>query len=136
MSFTRTKAFDIAELIRVFKYDKTNDKLVNTTESSKFAAVKRVQRANTDQFLLDSFDTDTVLAAKYVISMTKGTKDHTKEILVSHNTTNANMVEYAELGSDDLGTLSVSINGSTVELKCTPSEANVQIKFQRTTVDA
>ena len=131
----RTKAFDIAELIRVFKYDSGTNKIVNTTDT-KIAEIKSVSRATTDQFILDSFDKENVLAAKYVISMSKASKDYTLELLVSHNGSEAKMVQYAELGSDTLGVLSVGFNGSIVELKCTPSEVDVNIKFQRSQVDS
>lgn len=131
----RTKAFDIAELIRVFKYDSNTNKIVNTT-NTKIAEIKSVSRSSTDQFVLDSFNKEDVLAAKYVISMSKASKDYTLELLVSHNGSEAKMVQYAELGSDTLGVLSVAFNGSDVELKCTPSEVNVNIKFQRSQVDS
>lgn len=131
----RTKAFDIAELIRVFKYDSNTNKIVNTT-NTKIAEIKSVSRSTTDQFVLDSFNKEDVLAAKYVISMSKASKDYTLELLVSHNGSEAKMVQYAELGSDTLGVLSVAFNGSDVELKCTPSEVNVNIKFQRSQVDS
>ena len=131
----RTKAFDIAELIRVFKYDSGTNKIVNTT-NTKIAEIKSVSRSSTDQFVLDSFNKNDVLAAKYVISMSKASKDYTLELLVSHNGSEAKMVQYAELGSDTLGVLSVAFNGSDVELKCTPSEVNVNIKFQRSQVDS
>lgn len=136
MSFSRTKAFDIAELIRVFKYDKDSDKIINETSNTKLATVKEFERSTTDQFVMDSFNKNEVLAAKYVISMSKTGKDHTAEVLISHNGTDVRLVEYAVLHSHVLGTLSVVMDGDIIKVRCTPEESDTTIKFQRTTVDA
>lgn len=134
----KTKAFEIAELIRVFKYNTSTDEI----ETTKRTKDKNKQRGNatktaTDEFALDTFAHADFRAARYIVAMKEGSKFHSTEIMLVHDGSAVTMTQYGTLKSHSLATFDADIDGSNVQLLCTPaSTSSTVIKFDRTTVDA
>jgi len=134
----KTKAFEIAELIRVFKYNTSTDEI----ETTKRTKDKNKQRGNatktaTDEFALDTFAHADFRAARYIVAMKEGSDFHSTEIVLVHDGSAVTMTQYGTLKSSSLATFDADISGSNVQLLCTPASASsTVIKFDRTTVDA
>ena len=133
-----TNAFRIAELIRHFQYDSTND-VVTTSKRMEDKNNKRddTQRTATTVFSLDTFAHASFRAARYIVAMSKGTDYHSTEIMSVHDGTNVTLTQYGTLKNSSLATFDADISGSNVRLRCTPSSATAtNIQFDRTVVDA
>jgi hypothetical protein len=79
--------------------------------------------ANT-QVSVDSFSTSTYRSAKYQAQMTAGTNYHAIELLLIHDGTTANLVQYAEVvTTSSLGTFDASITTGVLNLLFTPASA-------------
>ena len=134
----KTKAFQIAELIRVFNYDSDTDEIV-TTKSTKDKNKKRgnASKTATDEFALDTFAKADFRAARYIVAITEGSKFHSTEIMLVHDGSSVTMTQYGTLKSHSLATFDADVSGSDIRLLCTPaSNSSTTIKFDRTTVDA
>lgn len=134
----KTKAFEIAELIRVFKYDVDNDKIV-TTKRTEDKNKKRgdTTKTSTDEFDLDTFAHADFRAARYVVAMSEGSDFHSTEVMLVHDGSAVTMTQYGTLKSSSLATFDADISGANVRLRCTPaSTSSTVIKFDRIVVDA
>ena len=134
----KTKAFQIAELIRVFTYDTVNDEIV-TTKQTRDKNTKRGNAAKTatTEFALDTFAKADYRAARYIVAITEGSKYHSTEIMLVHDGSSVTMTQYGTLKSHSLATFDADVSGSDVRLLCTPaSNSSTTIKFDRTVVDS
>ena len=134
----KTKAFEIAELIRVFKYNTATDE-IETNKRTKDKNKSRGQQTKTatTQFALDTFAHADFRAARYIVAMKEGTDFHSSEIMLVHDGSSVTMTQYGTLKSKSLATFDADISGANVQLLCTPaSTSSTVIKFDRTVVDA
>jgi hypothetical protein len=93
--------------------------------------------ANTDTVPVDSFLTGSYRSAKYQAQMTAGTNYQAIELLLIHDGTTANLVQYADVvTSTSLGTFDASITTGVLRLLFTPATATVTtIKIIRDTIN-
>jgi len=134
----KTNAFKLAELIRVFQYNTTDDvietaKRTTDHNKSRGAATKTA----TSQFNLDTFAHASFRAARYIVAMSEGTNFHSTEVMLVHDGTVVTLTQYGTLKDTSLATFDADISGDNVQLKCTPaSTSSTTIKFERILVDA
>jgi len=134
----KTKAFEIAELIRHLRYDADTDEIV----TDKVTQDKNKKRGNatktsTDEFALDTFAKADYRAARYIVAMSEGSKYHSTEIVLVHDGSSVTMTQYGTLKSHSLATFDADISGTDVRLLVTPaSSSSTVIKFDRTVVEA
>lgn len=88
---------------------------------------------------IDSFKVVEYNAAEYLLSVKDrsfgGNGYFTSKVLVTHNTADAFITEYAQFTTNNaLGTFTVGTDTGRVVLYFTPTVANVQVKFVRTIV--
>jgi len=134
----KTKAFEIAELIRVFKYNTDTDE-IETEKRTKDKNKSRGNQTKTDttEFALDTFAHADFRAARYIVAMLEGSDFHSTEIVLVHDGSAVTMTQYGTLKSKSLATFDADISGANARLLCTPaSNSSTVIKFDRTTVDA
>ena len=134
----KTRAFQVAELIRVFNYDTTNDEIV-TEKKTKDKNTKRdtATKTATTEFSLDTFAHADFRAARYIVAMSEGTNFHSTEIMLIHDGSTVTLTSYGTLKDTTLATFDADISGDDVRLKATPASTNsTVIKFDRTLVDA
>jgi hypothetical protein len=93
--------------------------------------------ANTATVPVDSFLTGTYRSAKYQAQMTAGTNYQAIELLLIHDGTTANLVQYADVvTSTSLGTFDASITTGVLRLLFTPATATeTTIKLIRDTIN-
>lgn len=134
----KTKAFEIAELIRVFKYNPDTDEIeTDKRTKDKNKSNGRATKTDTNEFALDTFAHADFRAARYIVAMLEGTDFHSTEIVLVHDGSAVTMTQYGTLKSKSLATFDADISGSNARLLCTPASASsTVIKFDRTTVDA
>lgn len=134
----KTKAFEIAELIRVFKYNTATDE-IETDKRTKDKNTKRgdTTKTSTDEFSLDTFAKADFRAARYIVAMSRGSSYHSTEIMLVHDGSSVTMTQYGTLKDASLATFDADISGSDVRLRVTPASAtSTAIKFDRTVVEA
>lgn len=135
----KTKAFNLAELIRHISYNETDDKIetvktINT--EGKKRKTKSFTTTNADQ-TLDEFPRADYQSALYHIAATKGTEFHTSLVLLGHDDSTVEITEYGTLVSNTaLYTVDASISGANVVVTTTPQDTNVGVKFSVEFVDA
>ena len=93
--------------------------------------------ANTATVSVDSFLTGSYRSAKYQAQMTAGTDYQAIELLLIHDGTTANLVQYADVvTSTSLGTFDASITTGVLRLLFTPATATATtIKLIRDTIN-
>ena len=93
--------------------------------------------ANTATVSVDSFLTGSYRSAKYQAQMTAGTNYQAIELLLIHDGTTANLVQYADVvTSNSLGTFDASITTGVLRLLFTPATATATtIKLIRDTIN-
>lgn len=134
----KTKAFEIAELIRHLRYDAATDEIV-TDKVTKDKNKKRgnATKTSTDEFALDTFAHADYRAARYIVAMSEGSKYHSTEIVLVHDGSSVTMTQYGTLKSHSLATFDADISGTDVRLLVTPaSSSSTVMKFDRTVVEA
>lgn len=134
----KTNAFKIAELIRVFSYDTSNDEIV-TAKKTRDKNTKRGNstRTSTTEFSLDTFAKTDFRAARYIVAMSQGSDFHSTEVMLVHDGSAVTMTQYGTLKSSSLATFDADISGSDVRLLVTPaSTSSTVIQFDRIVVDA
>ena len=134
----KSRAFEIAELIRHFKYDSDND-VITTEKSTQDKNKKRgsATRTATTQFSLDTFLKADFRAARYIVAMSKGSDFHSTEVMLVHDGSTVTLTQYGTLKDTTLATIDADISGNDVRLLVTPSSAtSTTIKFDRTLVEA
>jgi hypothetical protein len=134
----KTNAFKIAELIRVFSYDTSNDEIV-TAKKTRDKNSKRGNstRTSTTEFSLDTFAKTDFRAARYIVAMSQGSDFHSTEVMLVHDGSSVTMTQYGTLKSSSLATFDADIDGSDVRLLVTPaSSSSTVIQFDRIVVDA
>jgi hypothetical protein len=134
----KTNAFKIAELIRVFSYDTSNDEIV-TDKKTRDKNTKRGNstRTSTTEFSLDTFAKTDFRAARYIVAMSQGSDFHSTEVMLVHDGSAVTMTQYGTLKSSSLATFDADISGSDVRLLVTPaSTSSTVIQFDRIVVDA
>ena len=133
-----SRAFEIAELIRHFKYDSTNDVIV-TSKATQDKHKKRgaETKTSTSQFALDTFAKADFRAARYIIAMSRGTDFHSTEIMLVHDGSTVTLTQYGTLKDANLATIDADISSANVRLLVTPASATSTVsKFDRTLVEA
>ncbi len=134
----KTNAFKLAELIRVFQYNTTDD-VIETAKRTTDHNTSRgdATKTATAQFNLDTFAKATYRAARYIVAMSEGTNFHSTEVMLVHDGTVVTLTQYGTLKDTSLATFDADISGSDVRLRCTPaSTSSTTIKFERILVDA
>jgi hypothetical protein len=98
--------------------------------ASMFDATQDYLAANVH--VLDEFDKTLYQTAKYLVQATSGSDVHSTELLLTHNTANTFMTEYATLTSgSNLIDLDSYINDDQVVLTATTLNADTQVDFFR-----
>jgi hypothetical protein len=91
--------------------------------------------ANTNQVVIDTFDSSVYRSAKYDIQMTSGSDYHVLELRALHDGSNPYMTQYGEIfTSTRLGSFDADMGGGKFNLKITPSNASTTIKLMRTVI--
>lgn len=73
---------------------------------------------------VDTFASATFRAARYIITATNGTDYHTIHIMLQHDGTNAQVVQFASIyDASELATYQADINSGNVRLRATPSNS-------------
>lgn len=134
----KTKAFEIAELIRVFSYDTGTDEIVTTKRTrDKNKLNGGLTTTATTEVSLDTFAHASFRTARYIVSMSKGSDFHSTEVVLVHDGSAVTITQYGTLKSSNLATFDADISGSDVRLLITPASVDSTVtKFDRTTVDA
>ena len=92
----------------------------------------------TDATAIDSFSTSTYRSSKIQIQITQGTDYQASDVLLIHNGTTANIIEYGSIATNDyLGNFSADISGANARLLVTMSSASsstVKVLSQRITI--
>ena len=87
---------------------------------------------------IDSFSTSTYRSSKIQIQITQGTDYQASDVLIIHNGTTANIIEYGSIATNDyLGNFSADISGANARLLVTMSSASsstVKVLSQRITI--
>ena len=134
----KTKAFQIAELIRVLSYDSSSD-TINTSKEldTKTRTSTALTTTSTTEANLDTFSHADFRAARYVVAMSEGSNYHSTEVVLVHNGSAVTMTQYGTLMNQSVATFDADISGSDLRLRITPASANsTVIKFHRTLVGA
>jgi len=102
--------------------------------------VSNTKNSNTtSEVILDSWDKDVYLSAKYIVqikSTTNPNKVQTSEVLLVHNGSSTFSTEYAIVAiSNTIATISSDIDSGLVRLKVTPSITGTKITALRTTIE-
>ena len=92
----------------------------------------------TDATAIDSFSTSTYRSSKIQIQITQGTDYQASDVLLIHNGTTANIIEYGSIATNDyLGNFSADISGANARLLVAMSSASsstVKVLSQRITI--
>ena len=134
----KTKAFQIAELIRVLSYDSSSD-TINTSKEldTKTRTSTALTTTSTSEANLDTFAHADFRAARYVVAMSEGSNYHSTEVVLVHDGSAVTMTQYGTLMNQSVATFDADISGSDLRLRITPASANsTVIKFHRTLVGA
>ena len=135
----KSNSFKLAELIRVFQYDTSTDK-ISTSKSLLDANRSKgdLTTTATTQVNLDTFAHATYRAARYVVAMSSAGEFHSTEIMLVHDGSDVTLTQYGTLKSGSaLATFDADISGSDLRLRITPASTTSTVtKFVRTTVDA
>jgi hypothetical protein len=98
----------------------------------------RTTVATTAATTIDSFAIATFRSARVQVQITQGTNYQTSDVLIIHNGTTANIVEYGSIATNDyLGTFSSTVSGGNCLLQINMSSATsstVKVLSQRITV--
>lgn len=91
-----------------------------------------------NETVIDSFDATVWRMVKYIVSISKNegsvNKFYATELTLLMDAVNVSVSEYGVIDNDgDIGTISVSRSGSTVNISCTPDPAitPVTVRFAR-----
>ena len=135
----KSLAFKLAEISRHIYYDSANDDIVVSKElvSSRRKSGSTTTTATT-QVALDTFAHATYTTARYIVSVTQGSDYHSTEIVISHDGSTADILEYGILKSgSDLVTFAADISGANARLLITPaSTSSTVFKFDRQLVES
>lgn len=116
----------------------TDGAFFNLLNGTKTTYDQTAVTAGTGGAVIDTFDKTVYRSAKYLVQVANsgGTVFETSEVLVVHNGTTATMIEYGVVSTSgsSLGTISVAINGSDVELTYTGAASGNLVKVQATYV--
>jgi hypothetical protein len=98
----------------------------------------RTTVATTAATTIDSFAIATFRSARVQVQITQGTNYQTSDVLIIHNGTTANIVEYGSIATNDyLGTFSSTVSGGNCLLQINMSSATsstVKVLSQRITI--
>lgn len=118
-----------AETITANSYNVGTDVGISTT---------RTTVATTAATTIDSFAIATFRSARVQVQITQGTNYQTSDVLIIHNGTTADVVEYGAIATNDyLGTFSAIVSGGNCLLQINMSSATsstVKVLSQRITV--
>ena len=135
----RSLAFKLAEISRHIYYDSANDDIVVSKElvSSRRKSGSTTTTATT-QVALDTFAHASFTTARYIVSVTQGSDYHSTEIVISHDGSTADILEYGILKSgSDLATFAADISGANARLLIThASTSSTVFKFDRQLVES
>jgi hypothetical protein len=132
----KTNAFKVAELIRVFSYDTSNDVITTSKElDTKHRTSTAATYTSTTEVALDTFAHADFRAARYVVAMSEGSNYHSTEIVLVHDGSTVTMTQYGTLKNNSVASFDADISGSDLRLLITPASANsTTVKFHRTLV--
>jgi len=132
----KTNAFKVAELIRVFSYDTSNDVITTSKElDTKHRTSTAATYTSTTEVALDTFAHADFRAARYVIAMSEGANYHSTEIVLVHDGSTVTMTQYGTLKNNSVASFDADISGSDLRLLITPASANsTTVKFHRALV--
>jgi|TARA_B110001452_G_C15113606_1_gene388209 hypothetical protein len=135
----KSLAFKLAEISRHIYYDTANDDIVVSKELvSSRRKSGSVTTTATTLTTLDSYAIASYTTARYIVSIVQGSNYHSTEIVISHNGTTADILEYGTLTSgSELATFTADINNNNARLLITPaSSTSTVFKFDRQLVEA
>lgn len=135
----KTKAFNLAELIRHMTYDDDTGSIVSTAAVNTSGRKKGTkERSSTAQFTLHEFAKADYSAAELTITAASGSDTHTVKFLVNHDGSTTYDTQYGDIhsGNFSLSTFTSSISGANVVIQATPRNATTTFKFHVEYVDA
>ena len=135
----KTKAFNIAELIRHITYDSTSDSL-STSKSVNSEGQTRKSKPNlapNTQVTLHEFGKNDYQSALYHIAAQQGTDFQSSLFMIGHDDSTVFVTEYGVLESgEQLYALDATISGANVVTQVTPVNNATDIKFSVEYVNA
>jgi len=120
-----TRAFNIAQISRHVAYIEANNTIVSDLEiQSTNRGVGTATIEGTTVGDVHTFVLATYRAARYIITATNGTDYHTSHVVLQHDGTNVEVVQFASFFDNaELAAYSADISGSDVRLRATPANA-------------
>jgi len=117
-----TRAFELASVSRRITYDAGQGQLVATAEvETPGRDVGSATINGTTIENVHTFSAAAYRAARYIITATNGTDYHTMHIVIQHDGTNADIIQFASIYDNaELATYSSDISGGNVRLRATP----------------
>jgi hypothetical protein len=139
----KTGGGDIQERFRIA--DNGNATFTNNLTANSYnvgtdvgISTTRTTVATTAATTIDSFAIATFRSARVQVQITQGTNYQTSDVLIIHNGTTANVVEYGSIATNDyLGTFSSTVSGGNCLLQINMSSATsatVKVLSQRITI--
>lgn len=120
-----SRAFELAAVSRRISYDAGQAQLVATADvETPGRDVGSATIAGTSIGNIHTFAASNYRAARYIITATNGTDYHTMHIVIQHDGTNADIIQFASIYDNaELATYSADINAGNVRLRATPANA-------------
>lgn len=120
-----SRAFELAAVSRRIVYDAGQAQLVASAEvETPGRDVGSATISGTSIGNVHTFPLATYRAARYIITATNGTDYHTMHIVLQHDGTNADIIQFASIYDNaELATYSADINSGNVRLRATPANA-------------
>lgn len=107
----------------------------NVTTSNYFVVNSTGQSVGNTATVIDSWSMSSYSAAKYIVTVKNGVERQVSEVLVTHNGSAASQNQYSVVNTgSSLGSTSVGVNGSNVELKYTGTSTGNTVKLVKTLV--
>ena len=135
----KTKAFNLAELIRHMSYDEDSGAVVSTAAVNTSGRKRgNKTRTSTGTFTLHEFAKSDYSAAELTITAKSGSDYHTVKFLVNHDGSTTYDTQFGDVHSGDssLSSFTSSISGANVLIQAAPTNASTTYKFHVEYVDA
>ena len=134
----KTKAFNLAEIVRHLTYDSDQGKLTTTKAiDSGQRSIKSKSAASTSAQILDQFAKGSYEAAQYYIVVKTGSDSHALNLNVTHDGSSAYYNQFGDVkSSGDLATFSANVATSNVRVYYTPGSSAATINYKVELVDS
>lgn len=127
---SKTRAFEIAQLIRHIRYSEEND-TIELDKSTDTPEEGTLTTTDATTQTLDTFLKDDYVGAKYNVSVSDSTLDEYEltELQIVHDGTDAYITQFGTILSNDneLSSFTADISGNDVRLRITPTSASSKV---------